>query len=54
MVQWQVSLKGWGSGLVLFLFNFFEVYHFYIEKLQNFTLQNCVMYLKKNYFYLPP
>ena len=34
MVQGQVFLKGDGEGgrveLVLFIFNFFKVYHFYI------------------------
>ena len=40
MVQGQVFLKG---GLALFLFSFFKVYHFYI--------QNCVMHLKKKFFF---
>ena len=34
----------------LFLFNFFRVYHFHIYKLL-YPLQNCVMHLKKNYFF---
>ena len=45
MVQGQVFLKG-GGGLTLVLFNFFKVYHFYIEKLL-YPLQNCAMHLKK-------
>ena len=49
---------GWvgvgGLALVLFQFNFFfKFYHFYILKLL-YPLQNCAMYLKKNYFFLPP
>ena len=50
MVQGQ-ALNG--RGLALFLFNFFKVYHFYIYKLF-YPLQNCVMHLKKNCFFLPP
>ena len=49
MVQGQVFLKV-GEGLALLLFNFFKVYHFYIYKLL-YYLQNCVMHLKKNYFF---
>ena len=44
MVQAQVFLKG--EGLALFLFNFFKVYHFQIQKLL-YPLENCVMHLKK-------
>ena len=44
-LQDQVFLKG-GGGLALFLFNFFKVYHFYIQKLL-FFLQNCVTHSKK-------
>ena len=60
MVQGQVFLKGGGGGrvvcgggggvgLTLVLFNFFKVYHFYIEKLL-YPLQNCAMHLKKKKF----
>ena len=49
MVQGQVFLKERG-GLSLFLFNFFKVYHFYIQKLFD-SLQNCVnTFEKKLYF----
>ena len=42
---------GGGVGVVaLFLFHFCKVYHFYIWKLL-YPLQNCVMRLKKNYFF---
>ena len=37
------------GGLTLVLFNFFKVYHFYIEKLL-YPLQNCAMHLKKKNF----
>ena len=37
------------GGLTLVLFNFFKVYHFYIEKLL-YPLQNCAMHLKKKKF----
>ena len=49
---WKLKKAG-GSrgGQALFLFNFFKVYHFCIQKLF-YSLQNCVMYLKKNYFFL--
>ena len=47
MVQGQVLGEG---GLVLFLSNFFKVYHFYIWKLL-YLLQNCVMHLKKIIFF---
>ena len=63
---WRGNLKnqkrGWkygaGSGLLkrglaLFLFNFFKVYHFHISRLLC-PLPNCVIHLKKNYFFLPP
>ena len=50
MAQGQVFLKG---GLAPFLVNFFKVYHFYIQKLR-YPLLNCVMHLKRNYFFLPP
>ena len=57
MIQGQVFLKGGGEGggggLALFLLNFFKVYCFYIYKLL-YPLQNCVMHLKKNNFFLPP
>ena len=57
MIQGQVFLKGGGGGgrggLALFLLNFFKVYCFYIYKLL-YPLQNCVMHLKKNNFFLPP
>ena len=45
MVQRQVFLKEGrgGGGLVLFLFNFFKVYHFYIQELL-YPLKNCVMH----------
>ena len=48
VVQGQVFLKG--EGLALFLFNFFKVYHFCIQKLL-YPLQNCVMHVKENYFF---
>ena len=51
MVQGQVFSKE--GQLTVFLFSFFKVYHFYIQKLL-YPLQNCVMRLKKNYFFLPP
>ena len=53
MVQGQFFLKrrgGEGGGITLFLFNFFNVYHIYIYKVF-YPLQNCIMYLKKNYFF---
>ena len=46
MVQGQVLLK-------VERVEFFKVYHFYILKLL-YPLQNCVLHLKKNYFFLPP
>ena len=46
-------LKMAAGGLALFLFDFFKVYHFYIYKL-HYPLQNCIMHLKKKYFFLPP
>ena len=46
MVQGQVFLKG---GLVLFLFDLFKVYYFYILKLF-YSLQKCVIYLKEIFF----
>ena len=49
MVEGQVFLK---DGLALFLLNFFNVYHFYIQKLFH-GLHNWIMHLKKNYFFLP-
>ena len=33
----------------LFVFNFFKFYFLHLE----ITLQNCVIHLKKNYFFLP-
>ena len=54
MVQGRVFLKGGGGGgVTLFLFNFFKGFHFYINKLV-YPLQNCVIHLKKTYFFLPP
>ena len=47
MVQGQVFLK---RGVALLLFNFFKVYHFYSLKLF-YSLQNCGIHLKKNYFF---
>ena len=49
MVQGQVFLKGGGGGgvLTLFLFNFFNVYHFYIYKLL-YPLQNKI-FLQHNF-----
>ena len=41
------------KGLTLFLFDIFKVYYFYVYKLF-YSFQNCVIYLKKNYFFLPP
>ena len=41
MVQGQVFLKG--GGLAFFLFNFFKVYHFYIEKLLYKVIIKCRM-----------
>ena len=52
MVQGKIFLKFGGRELTLFLFNFFKVYHSCIEKLL-YPLQNCVMHLKKNYFFVP-
>ena len=56
----KIKKRGWkygaGAGplkrgrLTLFLFNFFKVYYVYIYKLL-YPLQNCVMHLKKNYFF---
>ena len=44
MVQRQVFLKGlWGTGTSFIIFTF-----------RNYSLENCVMHLKKNYFFLPP
>ena len=53
MLQGQVILKGRGGALKPFPYNFFRVYHFYIQKLL-YPFQNCVVHLKKNYFFLPP
>ena len=47
---WGKGEGGRGGGLALSLFNFFKVYHFYIYKLL-YSLQNCVMHLKKNNFF---
>ena len=56
MVQGQVYSNGVGAGgadTLIFLFNFFNVYHFfYLEIALPFA--NCVMHLKKNYFFLSP
>ena len=50
MMKGYIPLKG--RGLALLLFNFFKVYHFYIETFRNyFTQQNCVILLKKNNFF---
>ena len=48
MVQGYIFLKG--GGLTLFLFNFFKVYHFYIQKLF-YPLQNCYAFRKKIIFF---
>ena len=48
----RCSYRG-GGAVAHFLLTFFKVYHFYIKKLL-YPLQNCVMHLKKNYFFLPP
>ena len=48
---WAGSLKKRVGRLTLFLFNFFNVYHFYIQKLL-YPLQNFVIHLKKIYFFL--
>ena len=48
MVQVQIFLKK--GELTLFLFHFFKVYYFYIQKLL-YPLQNCVMHLKKKSFF---
>ena len=53
MVQGQVFLKkegGGGGGMALFVFNFFKVYQFYMQKLL-YPLENCVMYLRKKVFF---
>ena len=47
IVQTTTPYKG---GLALFVFNFFKVYDFYIQKLPS-SLQNCVMHLKKIYIF---
>ena len=62
-IIWKFKKSGWkygaGKGLLKrrgltpFLFIFFKVYHFYICKLL-YPLQNCVLHLKKNYFFLSP
>ena len=44
MAHGQFFLKG--RGLALFLFKFFKVYHFLIQKLL-YHFQNWVMHLKK-------
>ena len=51
MLQGQVFWKegGWNFSYLIF----FRLYHFYIYKLL-YPLQNCVVHLKKNYFFLPP
>ena len=60
---YRIIKKGWkygagagllkrGGGVALFLLNFLKLYHFYVQKLL-YPLQNCVMHLKKNYFFLP-
>ena len=51
MVQGQVFLKGGGQHFSYLIFS--KVYHFCIQKLL-YSLQNCVVHLKKNYFFLPP
>ena len=53
MVQGQVLLKGGGRELALFLFNFFQGLSFLHLKII-YPLQNCIMYLKKKCFFLPP
>ena len=49
---WAGLLKRQGGGLALLLLNFFKVYHFYIKKVF-YSLENCVIHFKKNYFFLP-
>ena len=49
MVQEQVFLKGDGKGgchFSCFIFSKFIIFTF-----RNYPLQNCVMHLKKNYFF---
>ena len=48
---WAGSLKKRVGRLTLFLFNFFNVYHFCIQKLL-YPLQNFVIHLEKIYFFL--
>ena len=50
MVQGQVFLKG-GAGT--FPINLFQGLSFLHSQII-YPLQNCVMHLKKNYFFLPP
>ena len=47
MVQGQVFLKG---GLALFLFNFFNVYYFYIYKLLYSLQKLCYSFEEKKIF----
>ena len=51
MVQRQVFLK-LGEGGWHFFYLFFS--RFIIFSFRNYRLQNFVMHLKKNYFFLPP
>ena len=51
MMQGQVSLKGLGVGAP-FLFNFFKVYHFYIQKFTLCKIVSCIW--RKKIFFLPP
>ena len=49
MVQGQMFLK---AGLALFLFNFFNVYYFYIYKLL-YSLQKLCYSFEEKKFFLP-
>ena len=48
MVQGQVFFKTGGGVLTLFLFHFFKVYHFYIQKLPFAKL--CYAFEEKKFF----
>ena len=48
MVQGQAFVEGW-RGLALFLFNFFKVYHFCIQKLF-YPLENCYAFEEEKNF----
>ena len=49
MVQGQVFLKG-GGGLTLFLFNFFEVYHFLHLEITLPFAKSCYAFEEKLFF----